>query len=311
MMKRAVGAALLAALTALTALTPGRPALALAPEQTGWWWQPNYGLAPVAVPPPPFVPAGGLYIAADPGGARAVAALRMRVPTAGRVGTLALRVNRSFGAAAVRACLNNGSWTSAEGGDWNARPTTDCSATVVGELSADGSRLLFEDVTGLVRDGLLDVSFVPDDTTPPPPFGIALDRPDDATLAAHNDKTTTPDVTDPSSSTDSVTISTDSVTVIPTEDAPSALHAAPPGGPVDVGEQPPVAGAIAALSGGAGDLAVRTASIFALTMIAAGAWVDGRRGRLSVPAATDDLGGAAGVGRFRSRRHANAEPPRI
>jgi hypothetical protein len=140
---------------------PGR-ASAVSGTASGYWYAARPPGAPL--PPPPNVPAHGLWISSNPAGPVAVAAVRL-VLDAGDAPPvlLSLRIDRETpaGAASVFACPATSPWTAVEGGSAADAPKYDCSsARVVGVKSSDGSRLVF-DLTSLVASKGLDVVLVP------------------------------------------------------------------------------------------------------------------------------------------------------
>lgn len=97
-----------------------------APVTSGWWWRPQSG---GLVPRPVVVPEGGMWVARDPSGDLAIAAVRIEVPPAGSARRLVLEAARVDGdPATVVVCRAAGAWEAADGGDWASRPDPDCDA---------------------------------------------------------------------------------------------------------------------------------------------------------------------------------------
>jgi hypothetical protein len=171
--RRLVVAAIGAALFALVAVPPAWPA---APNAHGYWWRLQTGTGP-ALPPPPIVPDGGVWVASDASGQLAMSALRYKASAGDEIRALVLTVARSNGGGAVLlACSAKSSWQPAEAGAWSARPATSCDvAFVKGVEAADGNSWRF-DIRGLARSGTLDVVILP-----PPDvnatFSIAFEKP--------------------------------------------------------------------------------------------------------------------------------------
>jgi hypothetical protein len=143
----------------------------------GWWWVAQ-GVAPVAVPPPPTVPDDGLYVAGDPSGPQAMAAVRFDVP-AGSATVLTLRVAGATGTPVVGACPTTSAWAPIQAGPWTDRPAFDCAAgAAVGTVSGDGTTITF-DVAGLGRSKVLDLAILPgtDEAGRGALFSLALERP--------------------------------------------------------------------------------------------------------------------------------------
>ncbi|HET6911103.1 MAG TPA: hypothetical protein VFH54_17375 [Mycobacteriales bacterium] len=145
---------------AFAAAWPAPHATAAAAVQSAYWWRAQ--AAPTELPvAPQGVPAGGLYVASDPTGPEAVAALRTTVPAGVAPVTLSLVAVSSTGTGtALEACATSG-WTATSGaGQWADRPTSTCTPAVRGVQSADGVTWFFP-VTSLVRGTTLDVLVQP------------------------------------------------------------------------------------------------------------------------------------------------------
>lgn len=155
-----------------------------APDTVGWWWRAQTGAGP-ALPPPVVVPDGGLWVANDPTGPMAVAALRFRVGDQ-RAGALTLTAADVQGTPIVVACPAAAPWTKAEAGPWASRPLAACADAPV-PATIDGATFRW-DIGGLARDGVVDVVLVPNPGT----FSVAFDPPGPDTLA-----TTAPPATEP------------------------------------------------------------------------------------------------------------------
>lgn len=150
--------ALLLTLVCLSA--PGGGAGADPPDSVGWWWKPQT-LPLVAVPPPPTVPVGGLYVAGDPTGPFGVSAVRLALPPNSLVGTLLLRVANAQGIVAVRACPSAIPWAPEQGGALAGAPAADCATSLVfGAHDSAAGTVTFE-VGSLVRGDVLNVVLLP------------------------------------------------------------------------------------------------------------------------------------------------------
>jgi hypothetical protein len=152
------GAAATSALAFLLLLClTGGAARAAAPQARGYWWRLQTGVGP-ALPPPPNVPAGGLWVAGDARGQHAISALRYVAKPQEEISTLVLRVASSSGGPPVLlACEARSAWHSVEAGAWPDRPESACDAGFAnGTTSGDGAAWSF-DVRGLARGGTLDV----------------------------------------------------------------------------------------------------------------------------------------------------------
>ena len=176
--RRLAGAAVLAALLAML-LVPMPRAVAATPSAHGYWWRLQPGSGPV-LPPPPFVPNGGLWVANDASGQQAVSAVRYRAPRGVEIRRLDLRVAQSSGQGALMlACAAREAWTAVQAGRWDQRPATRCDVAFVRGTLSRG--IWSFDVRGLGRSGTLDVVILP------PPglnatFSIAFERPDVSTV---------------------------------------------------------------------------------------------------------------------------------
>lgn len=151
----------LAFVLAVVCVSSGSPAPGGAdpPDAAGWWWKAQAtGL--VAVPAPPTVPPGGLYVAGDPTGPFGVSAVRLFIPAGAVVGQLLLRVASAQGTIAMRACPTTIAWGPEQGGQLAGAPVADCSAFAPGVHDATAGTVVFE-VSPLVRDGFLNVVLLP------------------------------------------------------------------------------------------------------------------------------------------------------
>ncbi|HVV35401.1 MAG TPA: ATP-binding cassette domain-containing protein [Acidimicrobiales bacterium] len=139
----------------LVALFPATRGLADAPAQQGWWYRLHSGS--IAAPAPPDAPDGGLYVAADPAGPLAVAALRFRAAVPG---TLTLKLADSTAPASTSVALSPATkaWTAVQDGDWAKAPTYDASVSIAGKAAADGKSITWSlPATFPLRDGAIDV----------------------------------------------------------------------------------------------------------------------------------------------------------
>src|SRR4051794_31858804 len=133
----------------------GTPAGAVSDTTSGYW---------STVPVGPGVPSKGMWVAADPAGPVAIAALRLTLGDGESAPViLSLKLDRQMpdAAASIFACPTTGAWQPAEAGAMSAAPKYDCSkARVVGVPSSDGTRLVF-DASPLATTMGLDVALVP------------------------------------------------------------------------------------------------------------------------------------------------------
>jgi hypothetical protein len=134
------------------------------------WWRNETGAA--ALPAPPQVPAGGLWVSNDPSGASAISALRFTLPDSEGLPTLSLHVSKFTSPPAnpatptlalIRACLVTADWSipATSPGAWTDRPNYDCAkGSAPGQLSPDGSMMVF-DLTVLPPGLRYDIALVP------------------------------------------------------------------------------------------------------------------------------------------------------
>jgi hypothetical protein len=175
-----------AAAAVAVAVWPAGGANALAPDQTAYWVQPQSSSLPAPLPPPPdpLVPAGGLYVANTPDGAKAISAIHYTVDETVSA-DLVLSVH-SYTTAAdpsslpasppaeppspnpslihVAACVADPWVPPADGGAgvWEHRPTYRVDDCVLGQFSSDGATLSFHlTADRQASHGVFDLALVP------------------------------------------------------------------------------------------------------------------------------------------------------
>lgn len=291
----------------------------------GWWYQLNDSSLPVAPPPPPGAPSGGIYVQGTLAGPSAYGAVRFSSPgTTAGVATLA--VESSNGAVEVAMCPTSSAWQAADGGPWQARPTFDCSTSkALGVLAADGKSITFQLTDAFGQAGEYDLAIVPDPTAQTV-FSLSLTAPGPAFFTpTSNTPTTLPPVetfppavdTDSSGAFDTGTA--DFSTGGSTTDAGNFLQPTPTAPPATVADS----GGGGGTTGGGGRLptqpvahtdsaAERIGAAIGLALLAAALWFTGNRTSSDL---TPDLvkAGAVsahgGVGRFARVR--TALPTRV
>jgi len=145
------------------------PAQAVQGIQSGYWWQGQPAGAPL--PPPPNVPANGLWISGSGASPVAIAAVRFQLGSDEATPVLTAKVNSEFppaqvssaanaGQIVVMACPTTGAWQPAQAGAWSSKPQYDCAGAVNGTASADGTAVSF-DLGGVAVNGVVDVALVP------------------------------------------------------------------------------------------------------------------------------------------------------
>jgi hypothetical protein len=162
--------AVLAMVVGAAAVVSSRvPARAVQGIQSGYWWQGQPAGAPL--PPPPNVPANGMWISGTEASPVAIAALRFQLNPDEATPVLTAKVNTEFppaqvsaaanaGQVVVMACPATGAWQPAQAGAWSSKPQYDCAGAVNGTPSADGTTVSF-DLGGVVVGGKIDVVLVP------------------------------------------------------------------------------------------------------------------------------------------------------
>ena len=168
----------LAALALLLTICSIGPAQAEEPVAAGWWYRLQSGLSPVAVPPPPDAPPGGLYIALDPSGPLAIAAVSYAGTAESQGGTVTLTFAEApKGVPTIDACVANAAINGAQAGAWETRPSHDCDAgRAEGSLSADGTTISFTLTSAfLTAAETVDAVLVP---TGSAPFTAPIAKPD-------------------------------------------------------------------------------------------------------------------------------------
>lgn len=127
------------------AVGPAAAEPATSVDDIGWWSRTNQEPTLGAVLAAPDVTPGQLLVEGTPEGATAIAALRATLPEGTGNPVLTLRAASSVGAdaAVLLACQTGSGWTGAHAGAWDAKPSPDCSKSVQGIPSEDGSTWSF------------------------------------------------------------------------------------------------------------------------------------------------------------------------
>jgi hypothetical protein len=145
------------------------PARAVRGLETGYWWQGQPDGAPL--PPPPNVPANGLWVSGSQENQVAIAAVRFQLGTNEAAPVLTAKVNSqsppkeissagNAGQVVVLACPTTGAWKAAAAGAWSTKPQYSCAGAVHGVPSTDGTAISF-DLGAVATDGKVDVVLVP------------------------------------------------------------------------------------------------------------------------------------------------------
>ena len=172
--------ALLAVLIAIVTISP---AWADEPVAAGWWYRLQAGISPVAIPAPPDAPPDGLYIALDPSGPLAIAAVSYAGTATSEGGTLTLTfASAPKGVPSIDACVATAAVSGASAGAWETQPTHDCDAgRAEGAIAPDGASITFTLSNVFVTAGeTIDAVLVP---TGSAPFTAPIAKPDASSFA--------------------------------------------------------------------------------------------------------------------------------
>ncbi|MBC7374479.1 MAG: hypothetical protein H7323_10870, partial [Frankiales bacterium] len=159
----------------LLATALSTPALAAAPERTGWW---NALSAGTVVAPAPTTADGDLRVANGPDGPTAYAAVLLSAPGASSATlNLLVRPGTVIGTPQVVACATKtDDWTKGGNQPIAGAPAFDCTAReLFGTLSADGATLSF-DLDASTAAGTWSLALVPQ-TGSSTPFALDLQAP--------------------------------------------------------------------------------------------------------------------------------------
>ena len=163
----------------------------------GWWYQLNDSALPLAPPPPPGAPSGGIYVQGTLAGPTAYGAVRF-TSQGTTAGVISLAIESTTGAVEVAVCPTTAAWQAADGGVWQKRPTFDCSTSkALGVTAADGKSLTFQVTDAFAAAGEYDLAIVPDPTAQTV-FSLSLTAPGpDFFTPTSSAPTTVPPVTEP------------------------------------------------------------------------------------------------------------------
>ena len=158
------------------------------PTKYGWWYEANPGL-PVAPPPPPQVPADGLYVANGFGGPTAISALTFTVPSGAPLGPLTLKIagNPTITQPPVACTLSPSSagYKPVQEGAWNDRPSYDCKkAQITGSVDANKTSVTF-DADPFLANGTVSLVILAGGSGDQ----VAFQKPDDGALQPANGDT--------------------------------------------------------------------------------------------------------------------------
>lgn len=178
--RRQLGVGLLAfGVFALALAFGASPVQAEAPSQTGWWFELQSKSLPTALPAPPVVPDGGLYVQQGPNGPVAYGAVHYTATDAASA-TLTLKTapgsTTQLPTTAVQACLTSSSWTAPKQspGAWEDAPKYGQPCTP-GKIATDNSAVAFFFNSPFFTTSGLDLAIVPIDGSKP--FTVTFDKP--------------------------------------------------------------------------------------------------------------------------------------
>ncbi len=177
---------------------------------TAWWWQaePTTG----AVPAPPTVPDGGLWVSSNAAGPQSISAIRITLDPGDATPTLSLDVHQSVppNDAELLAYPTSTAFAAGPAQSWSTKPTYDATGPrAIASLSSDGKKMTF-DLSGLVTGDTLSVVIVPNAAAaaPPPPlpappaspaptFDVTFEKPGPANVQVTSGAAAQPDDTAP------------------------------------------------------------------------------------------------------------------
>lgn len=144
------------------AVAPAEAEPASSVDDLGWWSRANQDPTLGGVLLFPDVTPGQLLVEGTPEGATAIAALRATLPEGTGNPVLTLSAASAVGAeaAVLLACQSGSGWTGAHAGAWDAKPSPDCSKSVQGIPSEDGTTWSFA-LAPLQFDDQIDVVLTP------------------------------------------------------------------------------------------------------------------------------------------------------
>lgn len=221
------------------AIGPAEAEPASSVDDLGWWSRINQDPALGGVLVFPDVTPGQLLVEGTPEGATAIAALRATLPEGTGSPVLTLQAASAVGAeaAVLLACQSGSGWTGAHAGSWDAKPSPDCSKSVQGIPSEDGTSWSFA-LAPLQLADQIDVVLTPGAVAEgggaSSAFRVVFERPDVAAIEV-SESTTAPPALPPvsmpgggSSPTASPSIGGGSGPSFSMPSTPSASQVAPP-----------------------------------------------------------------------------------
>lgn len=293
----------------------------------GWWWRTQTGLL-TELPPPPGVEEGQLLVQSTPDGAQAIAAVSAVLAEGQTNPVLTLDVATDGGGAAavLLACQAGSAWVGDDAGRWDSRPKVDCTTSVTGIPSDDGTQWTFA-LGPLQFDDRFNVVLVPGllaDSEAYPSFHLAFEAPTAASIttsAGQGPTPTFPAPTSPPTAPPATTASAPSASFTPSPRTAATVPAATstPLAPAEPALEPEDQGltdtapvlqeaAVAAVEAPEPRTLARVIGTLVLLAGLAGAVVTRRSAALAGAAATPEVPVLGGLARFRSQRTEDPRP---
>ena len=198
--------------------------------ESGYWWEAEASGS--QVPPPPDVPAGGLWVSSNSSGPQAVSAIRFDLLDGGTSPVVTLRISQEqpSGQLSMVACPATSDWTPPSGpGQWSSRPSADCSrGQAVAQIDSAGTTATI-DLTSLVSStGQVNVVLLPTSSSDPTNGSAPVQSPEPvyATFDATFDPVTASEVSAMSSPSPVGSDGT-GMSGLPDVGAPSLVNAGP------------------------------------------------------------------------------------
>ena len=179
---------------ALGLVLSASPVQAEAPSKTGWWFELQSKSLPTALPAPPVVPDGGLYVQQGPNGPVAYGAVHYMATDAVSA-TLTLKTapgsTTQLPTTAIQACVTSSSWNPPKQspGAWEDAPKYGAPCTP-GKIATDNSAVAFFFNAPFFTTSGLDVAIVPIEGSNP--FTLTFDKPAFDSLSVTTKPTTLP-----------------------------------------------------------------------------------------------------------------------
>ena len=197
--------------------------------ETAWWWSAESSNG--AVPAPPTVPDGGLWVSSNASGPQSVSAVRVTLSPGEAAPTLVLDVHQSLPptVAELAAFPTTAAWPPGPAQAWSSKPAYDANGVhATGTMSGDGKHVTF-DLSGLVTGDALSVVIapaaaaaappqpVPSPPPAPPTFDVTFEKPAPDALRVAPAPPALPEEIAPAPASLSAPAAAEDVTAAPTE----------------------------------------------------------------------------------------------